>query len=203
MVLKKLEELSASELMTELKRVGIKGKFVKAQAIVRLSTHLVDVSEDPLTSEFDPDVPVEEASEDNPEDYVVMNDGNDNAGVTRSEAASISGLVGAINASTTTPLSLPLSTTPCVSTSSASISTATITTSSAYAPPGSLGQFPPFPGVGNPGMGYPGNMAQYPGMSGMGFPSQYPAMSANPWMPAMPGMMPPTSWPIMYGPTGS
>ena len=120
--MKKLEELSASELRTELKRVGIKGKFVKAQAIVRLKTHLVDISEDPLTFEFDPDVPVAEASEDNPEDYVVMNDGNDNAGVTRSEAASISGLVGAINASTTTPLSLPLSYTPFVSTSSASIS---------------------------------------------------------------------------------
>ena len=45
MVFKLLHELSASELRTELKRVGIQGKFVKAQAIVRLSTHLMDVSE--------------------------------------------------------------------------------------------------------------------------------------------------------------
>ena len=53
MVLKKLEELSASELRTELKRVGIKGKFIKAQAIMRLTTHLIDISEDPMTFEFD------------------------------------------------------------------------------------------------------------------------------------------------------
>ena len=65
MVLKKLEELTASELRIELKRVGIKGKFVKSQAIMRLTTHLVDVSEDPMIFEFDPEVPIEENTDDN------------------------------------------------------------------------------------------------------------------------------------------
>ena len=58
MVLKKVAELSASELRTELKRAGIKGKFIKTQAIVRLTTYLIDVSEDPATFEFYTDVPV-------------------------------------------------------------------------------------------------------------------------------------------------
>ena len=41
MVYKKLSELSAGELRIELKRDGIKGKFVKSQAIVRLTTNLI------------------------------------------------------------------------------------------------------------------------------------------------------------------
>ena len=61
MVFKKLHELTASELRIELKRAGIKGKYVKAEAIMRLTTHLIDVSEDPVTFEFDPEEPIMEA----------------------------------------------------------------------------------------------------------------------------------------------
>ena len=56
MVFKHLDELTASELRIELKRAGIKGKYVKAQAIMRLTTHLIDISEDALTFEFDPEM---------------------------------------------------------------------------------------------------------------------------------------------------
>ena len=100
MVFKHLRELTASELRTELKRAGIKGKFVKADAIMRLTAHLIDVSEDPFTFEFDPDIPIDELADDgNPGDYVVMNDvhepviSSDSVGST---AASVSGLLESI-----------------------------------------------------------------------------------------------------------
>ena len=135
MVLKKLEELSASELRTELKRVGIKGKFIKAQAIMRLTTHLIDISEDPMTFEFDPEMVIDEVNEDNPEDYVVTNDVGDTiTDVARSEAASVSGLTNAIlNGPPSTSFTPPSTATPFVSTSSASITTSTVTTSSGVA----------------------------------------------------------------------
>ena len=75
MVFKHFQELTASELRTELKRAGIKGKFVKADAIMRLTAHLIDVSEDPFTFEFDPEIAINElADDDNPGDYEVTND---------------------------------------------------------------------------------------------------------------------------------
>ena len=111
MVFKHLDELTASELRIELKRAGIKGKYVKAQAIMRLTTHLIDISEDPLTFEFDPEMPIEEVGDDGggPDEYEVLNDApeaqpasSDNAG---GSAASVSGLVNSIAAGTftTTP----------------------------------------------------------------------------------------------------
>ena len=55
MVFKKLHELTANELRIELRRAGIKEKYIKAEAIMRLTTHLIDVSEDPVF--FDPEMP--------------------------------------------------------------------------------------------------------------------------------------------------
>jgi hypothetical protein len=205
MVLKKLEVLSASELRTELKRVGIKGKFVKAQAIMRLTTHLIDVSEDPLTFEFDPDMLIDEVSEDNPDDYVVTNDGTEGTETARNEAASVSGLTAAIFASSSTPVTLPVTATAFVSTSSACITTATVTTSSATSSM-NLGQYPPATGVGNPMFHpyvfNPNQAQQFPGLAGMNFSNQYPA--SNLWSQAMHGMAPQTPvspW-AMYSPYG-
>ena len=99
MVLKKLTELSASELRTELKRAGIKGKFIKTQAIVRLTTYLIDVSEDPATFEFYTDVPVDEMQvEGDPGDYEINNDIYTPDTAAGSTAASVSGLVESIAA---------------------------------------------------------------------------------------------------------
>ena len=115
MVLKRLEELTAVELRTELKRAGIKGKYIKAQAIMRLTTHLIDISEDPLTFEFDPEMPIDEVQVDgNPDDYEVTNDvpeimSSEPAGST---AASVSGLVNSISAGNSAnmpPVTLPQS----------------------------------------------------------------------------------------------
>eukprot|EP00092_Neocalanus_flemingeri_P015208 GFUD01016429.1.p1 GENE.GFUD01016429.1~~GFUD01016429.1.p1 ORF type:complete len:106 (+),score=35.32 GFUD01016429.1:110-427(+) len=56
MGLKKLTELKASELSTELKRAGLAvtgGKFNdEREAILRLSTYLIDKGEDPTSYEF-------------------------------------------------------------------------------------------------------------------------------------------------------
>ena len=193
MVLKKLDELSAAELRIELKRVGIKGKYVKAQAIMRLTTHLIDISEDPITFEFDPEVPIEEGAEDDPDEYVVTGDEVPN--VARSQAASVSGLVDAINADssnppvtlpvtatafvstpstapvTTVPVTVPTTTTSSTRTTSASLNTSTITTSAVSA---------------NQNAGYNPYLAQFQGMAGMSYPNLYPGM--NPWMPGMSGM---------------
>ena len=133
---KHLEELTASELRIELKRAGIKGKYVKAQAIMRLTTHLIDISEDPLTFEFDPEMPiVEEPGEDGggPDEYEVLNDApevqpasSDTAG---GSAASVSGLVNSIAGTPSTSTPPVTSATPFVS--AASATTASATTASA------------------------------------------------------------------------
>ena len=204
MVLKKLEELSASELRTELKRVGIKGKFIKAQAIMRLTTHLIDISEDPMTFEFDPEMVIDEVNEDNPEDYVVTNDGGDTiTDVARSEAASVRGLTNAIlNGPPSTSFTPPSTATPFVSTSSASITTSTVTTSSGVAS-NNHGYFLPSSGVGSsvyPNFFNPHSVPQIPGMAGMSFPNQYQV--PNPYLPPVSGAPPAASpWP-MYSPYG-
>lgn len=104
MAFKHLRELTASELRTELKRAGIKGKFVKADAIIRLTAYLIDVSEDPLSFEFDPEIPIDELAEDgNPGDYEVLNDVPEaivSSGSAGDTAASVSSLVGSITAGT-------------------------------------------------------------------------------------------------------
>jgi hypothetical protein len=198
MVLKRLEELTAVELRTELKRAGIKGKYIKAQAIMRLTTHLIDISEDPLTFEFDPEMPIDEVQVDgNPDDYEVTNDvpeilSSEPAGST---AASVSGLVNSISAGNSAnmpPVTLPQSPTALVTTtSSASITTATVTSSSASAsyPFQNMGHFPP---VSNMNMHHPYNPSpvMYPGMAGTDYFSQYKAMAANPWPQMLPGMSP-------------
>ena len=129
MVLKKLHELSASELRTELKRAGIKGKFIKTQAIVRLTTYLIDVSEDPGTFEFDTDVPVDELQvEGEPGDYEVTNDNDTPDTAVGSTAASVSRLVESIvaGASGVNPsTSLPSVPTAFVGTSTATITSTT------------------------------------------------------------------------------
>ena len=195
MVFKHLDELTASELRIELKRAGIKGKYVKAQAIMRLTTHLIDISEDPLTFEFDPEMPIEEVGDDGggPDEYEVLNDApeaqpasSDNAG---GSAASVSGLVNSIAAGTFTTTPPVTTATPFVSAASAttasattastaaSISTSTFTTSSASA----SASFP----YQNAGMG------QYPNGQNVGM-VQYPNgqfMMQNPYNPVMfPGM---------------
>ena len=209
MVFKLLHELSASELRTELKRVGIKGKFVKAQAIVRLSTHLMDVSEDPVTFQFDPEVPiVEEAGVDN--EYEVIGDpdvvtttasaggsaAGSSAGTVNSNAggaaASVSGLVNSISGGTTPVTAppttgptafVPSTTTSSTTTTTASLTTSTVTTSSIA---GSHYQ--------NIGMGH------YPQASGVQFYNPYnPNLPLYPGMP-MPGQYPPTSYGMPYNP---
>ena len=97
MVLKKLNELSANELRTELKRAGITGKYVKSQAIMRLTTHLIDISEDPMTFEFDPEMPITNVIEDTNEYEVVEHETEHTAEISGGSAASVSGLVNSIN----------------------------------------------------------------------------------------------------------
>ena len=93
MVLKKLQELTANELRIELRRAGIKGKYVKAEAIMRLTTFLIDVSEDPLSFEFDPDVPVEaDTDKADGDEYEVVTDTPDTMTAVTSSAG-----VGAIS----------------------------------------------------------------------------------------------------------
>ena len=102
MVLKRLDELTASELRIELKRAGIQGKYVKGQAIMRLTTHLIDISEDPLSFEFDPEMPIEaDATDENGDGvYEVTNDLPEvvsSAETAGGIAASVSGLVNSIS----------------------------------------------------------------------------------------------------------
>ena len=73
MVLKLPYKLIASKLKTELKRVGIKWKFVKALAIEVLSANLMDISEDPVTFQFDAEVPIKEVTgRDNDDEYTIQ-----------------------------------------------------------------------------------------------------------------------------------
>ena len=147
MAFKRLDELTASELRTELKRAGIQGKYIKAQAIMRLTAHLIDISEDPLTFEFDPEMPIQDDATDGGE-YEV-DDGNDATGAVStaeqtvgSTAASVSGLINSIVNDATSSSSIPVSsssapfvttTTTASITSSVSITSSTVTTSSASA----------------------------------------------------------------------
>ena len=55
MALKKLTDLSASELAAELKKAGLAisaETFDEREAILRLTTHLIDKGEDPTSYEF-------------------------------------------------------------------------------------------------------------------------------------------------------
>ena len=214
MVFKRLRDLTASELRTELKRAGIKGKFVKADAIMRLTAHLMDVSEDPFEFEFDPDIPIDELAEDgNPGDYEVTNDVIEpvtSSGPVGDTAASVSGLLNSIlagvsagvsSATLTTTASPFVSSSTSSTTSSASITTSTVTTSSAAgsSPYPNIGTFPPNAGVQ---MFNPYNPVMYPGMPGGIFFPQYPPAPTNPGLAGMsqPGPMPP--WSGMWTPWG-
>lgn len=213
MAFKHLRELTASELRTELKRAGIKGKFVKADAIIRLTAYLIDVSEDPLSFEFDPEIPIDELAEDgNPGDYEVLNDVPEaivSSGSAGDTAASVSSLVGSITAGTSAgSLSATLTTTatPFVSsttTSSASITTSTVTTSSASgsSPYPSMGHFPPTAGLQ---MYNPYNPVMYPGMPGGNFFPQYQPQHApaHPGLAGMPQPNPLPPWSGMWSPWG-
>ena len=207
MVLKHLRSLTASELRIELKRAGIKGKYVKAEAIMRLTTHLIDVSEDPMTFEFDPDMPIDEIEADNdPNDYVVTNDDLEVVHTSVGDtAASVSGLITSIGAgSSSTFLPVTTSSIPFVSTSTASITTSTTTTSTASTsiPSPFSNQFPPNAGVR---MHNPFNPVLYPGMPGGDYFAQYPGMSAGPWSQGLAGMSPTgpaPPWAGMWTPSG-
>ena len=214
MVLKRLDELTASELRIELKRAGIQGKYVKGQAIMRLTTHLIDISEDPLSFEFDPEMPIEaDATDVNGEGvYEVTNDlpevvsSAETAGGT---AASVSGLVNSISGASSSQ-SVPVTTTstPFVtSTSSASITTSTVTISSASGsiPSQQSQTYPPNAGFA---MYNPYNPVQYPGMQGGNFTPQYPGVSpttAGSWAQGVPGLSPSGAappYPAMWTPWG-
>ena len=196
MVYKKLSELSAGELRIELKRVGIKGKFVKSQAIVRLTTHLIDVSEDPQIFEFDLEVPIEEADVDDNE-YEVINDGPE-ATTAGNTAASVAGLVDAINSGASgvsAAVTLPSQPTSFVVTSTASMNTSTVTTSTANS---SIPSTLPSSGTSGAGISSQPNhyVGIYAGMVGAGTSAanQYNPWNigamVNPWMAGMmSGMM--------------
>ena len=215
MVFKKLKELTANELRTELKRAGIQGKYVKTEAVMRLTTHLIDVSEDPLTFEFDPDIPIQNAEEDNDGTYEVTNDASDTVTVTEAaggSAASVSELLNAIVSSaasvtiagglpttassfvsSTSSASIPTTTSTFVtSTSSASLTTSTFTTSttaaSSHIMNAGMGHYPAASGVQmyNP---YNPNLPINPGMP------QYPQYPGMPQYQQYPGMQMPYPWP--------
>ena len=71
MVLKRLDELSISELRTEFVKAGIQGGFQENQVIVILTIHLVSIKEDPFTSQFKSDLSGDES---NPEDFEVISE---------------------------------------------------------------------------------------------------------------------------------
>ena len=53
MVLKKLTELALGELMNELEKAGIETKNVgEREAVLRLTTYLIDLGEDPTSYEY-------------------------------------------------------------------------------------------------------------------------------------------------------
>ena len=220
MVYKKLHELTANELRIELKRVGIRGKYIKAEAIMRLTTHLIDVSEDPITFEFDPDNPIEDDATDNDE-YGVETDVVDMVTVTSTTeggAASVSSLVNTISggaSTTTTSVTTATTTTPFVAlASSGSLTAPTVSTTSStmsfpYSQMEDLGiRAPPGPQIQ---MQSPYNPILYPGMPGGDFYARYqgipptPAYQGIPPTPAYPGLPPsgPTPpWSGMWTPWG-
>ena len=217
MVFKKLHELTASELRIELKRAGIKGKYVKAEAIMRLTTHLIDVSEDPVTFEFDPEEPIMEADATDGDDYQVITETQENVSspgpsVTRS-AVSVSGLINVISSGTSTTTSSVTSTTaamPFVATaSSGSVTTPsptfTTATSTISFPYSHMGGFhhasvpPPSPHMQ---MQSPYNPILYPGMPGGEFYARYPAMPPSTAFPGLHPAAPTPPWPGMWTPWG-
>ena len=83
MAVKKLEELSMSELTTELDRASIVGTFSEAEAVIRLTVYLVKNKENPFSFKFFPcdmpaadDVAIEdgEGLTDESEDMVISCD---------------------------------------------------------------------------------------------------------------------------------
>ena len=56
MTLRRLHELSTSEISAELGKAGILGDYAKSEAIVRLTIFLVGIGEDPFTFLFGPDI---------------------------------------------------------------------------------------------------------------------------------------------------
>ena len=59
MALKKLTDLTACELSTQLKKAGLAisgNKFDEREALLRLTTHLIDKGEDPTSYEFASDL---------------------------------------------------------------------------------------------------------------------------------------------------
>ena len=74
MVLKRLDELSISELRTEFVKAGIQGGFQENQAIVRLTIHLVSIKEDPFTFQFNSDLSGDASVQSNPDDFKVVSE---------------------------------------------------------------------------------------------------------------------------------
>ena len=213
---KKLHELTANELRIELKRAGIKGKYVKAEAIMRLTTHLIDVSENPIEFEFDPEVPVEpDVDNADGDEYEVVTDHLEAVSVAASSAentaASVSGLVNIISSgasTTTSSVTATTASTPIVSTASsgsmsAPASTFTTTSATNSFPYSHSGGFVP-PPSSYLQMQNPYNPMLYPGMPGGDVYARYQAMPPTP-APACHGL-PPTGpappWPGMWTPWG-
>ena len=63
MTLKRLHELSTSQISAELGKAGIQGDFNESEAIVRLTIFLVGIGEDPFTFLFTPDIATEIVSD--------------------------------------------------------------------------------------------------------------------------------------------
>ena len=63
MTLRRLHELSTSEISAELGKAGILGDYAKSEAIVRLTIFLVGIGEDPFTFLFGPDIATEEVGD--------------------------------------------------------------------------------------------------------------------------------------------
>ena len=223
MVFKKLHELTASELRVELRRAGIKGKYVKAEAIMRLTTHLIDVSEDPVTFEFDPEEPIVEADATDGDDYEVINEtpeivttGPGPSISTARSAVSVSGLINAISAGTSTTTSSVTSTTsamPFVATASSvavttPTPTITIASSTSSYPYTQMGGFtsagiPPLtPHIQQLQMQNPYHPVLYPGMPGGGFYPRYPTIPPSTAFPGLHPTGPTPPWPGMWTPWG-
>ena len=99
---------------------------------MRLTPHLIDVSEVPKIFEFDPEVPIEKADVDDNK-YEVINDGPE-ARTAGNTAASVSGFVDAINSGASgvsAAVTLPSQPTSFVVNSTASMNTSTVTISTA------------------------------------------------------------------------
>ena len=63
MTLKRLHELSTSEISAELGKAGILGDYIKSEAIVRLTIFVVGIREDPFTFLFNPDIATDDVDD--------------------------------------------------------------------------------------------------------------------------------------------